>query len=161
MISGSASQKICLFIALLAISCEGNAWIAFGFKSGMSRFDVSRHLSDNESFVITNGEQQTRAGPEDNRSKYVMTYCATPQRLYLMRYGLDDSLEAFIETKNKFEKRYGQPTPLYAEPDYRDPDTWENADIAFIWDLNETETILLRHGGNETRAEFQDLSVCE
>lgn len=156
-----AKARVILVIAMLVVSSQSKAWIAFGFKSGMSRFDVSRQLSDKESFVITHGEQQTLAGPEDNPSKYGLVYCATPQKLYLMRFSLDDSVDAFSKVKAKFEKRYGEPTPLSSISDYRNPETWENTDIAFIWDLNESETILLRHGSNGSSAEFQDLSVCE
>lgn len=160
-ITRKATARVILAIALLVISSQSQAWIAYGFKSGMSRLDVSRLLFDNESYLVTDGERQTHAGPKDNRSKYALVYCATPQKLYLMRFSLDDSLETFIETKAKFEKRYGEPTPLNARPNFRNPEIWENADIAFIWDLNESETILLKHTRNGTSAEFQDLSVCE
>ena len=66
-------------IALLVISGQGKAGIAYGFKSGMSRFDVSRLLSDKESFVILDGERQTRAGPESNQSRYNLIYCGVAQ----------------------------------------------------------------------------------
>ena len=157
----SKGTRIILLAAMLAISGQGKAWIAFGFKSGMSRLDVTRHLYDRESFVITDNGLQTRAGPDGNRSQYNMVYCASPQKLYLMRFSLEDSLQAFVQTKAKFEKRYGQPTALNAASDYQDPETWKNVDVAFIWDLNESETILLRHDRDGTSAEFQDLSVCE
>ena len=130
---------------MLVISSQSKAWIAYGFKSGMSRFDVIRYLSDNESMVITDGEQQTYAGPEDNKAKYNLIYCSIPQKLYLMQFSLDDSLEVFVKTK----------------ANYQDSEAWENIDISFIWDINEFETILLTHTGQETSAEFQDLSVCE
>jgi len=156
-----ATTRVILTIALLLISSHSQAWIAYGFKSGMSRFDVSRLLYENESYLVTDEERQTYAGPKGNQSKYALVYCATPQKLYLMRFRLDDSLETFIETKAKFEKRYGEPTSLNARPDFRNPEVWESVDIAFIWDLNRSETILLKHTRNGTSAEFQDLSVCE
>ena len=156
-----SNTRIALLITLLAISSQSKAWIAFGFKSGMSRFDVTRHLSDNESFVITDGDQQTYAGPEDDRTKYKLIYCSTPQKLFFMRFRLDDSLEAFVKTKEKFEKRYGEPTSLDSKSGAQYSDAWEDVDIAFLWDLNESETIFLSHTSNGTSAEFQDLSVCE
>lgn len=146
---------------MLVVSGQGKAWIAYGFKSGMSRFDVTRHLTDNESLVVIDDELQTRAGPGDNRSKYHLTYCSTPQKLYLMRFRLDDSLEAFVKAKEKYEKRYGEATPLNGESNYRNPATWNSANIAFIWDLNDSETILLKHDSEGSTAEFQDLSVCQ
>ena len=160
-ISSSISIRTIFLIAMLALSSQGKAWIAFGFKSGMSRFDVSRYLSDNESFVITDDEQQTYAGPMDNQSKYNLVYCSTPQKLFMMRFRLDDSLEVFVKTKEKFDKRYGEPTAIDSKSDYRDAEAWQNVDVSFLWDLNESETILLTHSSNGTSAEFQDLSVCE
>ena len=143
------------------MSGQSKAWIAFGFQSGMSRFDVTRYLSDNESFVITDGAQQTYAGPEDNRSKYNLIYCSRPQKLYLMQFKLADSRAVFRETKDKFEKRYGKPSQLDSASDYWETESWENVSISFIWDLNEYETIVLEHRDNESTAEFQDLSVCK
>ena len=160
-ISSSTSIRIILLIAMLALSSQSKAWIAFGFKSGMSRFDVSRYLSDNESFVITDDEQQTYAGPRDNQSQYNLVYCSTPQKLFMMRFRLDDSFEVFVKTKEKFDKRYGEPTALDSKSDYRDSGAWETVDVSFLWDLNESETILLTHTSSGTSAEFQDLSVCE
>lgn len=127
----------------------------------MSRLDVTRHLYEKDSFVITDGDKQTKAGPENNQSQYQFVYCATPQKLFLMRFRLDDSFEAFIKTKKKFEKRYGQPAPLDTGSDYRDSANWENVEVAFLWHLNDSENILLIHAGNGTSAEFQDLSVCD
>jgi len=143
------------------MSSQSEAWIAHGFTSGMSRFDVTRYLSDNESLVVTDGALQTYAGPQDNEAKYNLVYCARPQKLYLMQFSLEDSLEVFVKTKEKYEKRYGEPTPLDNTSDYWESENWENVDIAFIWDLNESETILLKHSKKGTSAEFQDLSVCK
>ena len=148
-------------IAMLLIAGQGKAWIAYGFQSGMSRFAVARHLADNASWVITEGDRQTLAGPVDKQSQYSLTYCSSPQRLYLMRFELDDSLEVFVETKHKFDKRYGEPTPLHPQADFRDAAAWADAEVSFIWDVNETETVLLTHSGSGTSAEFQDLSVCK
>ena len=68
---------------MLIMSSQSKAWIAYGFQSGMSRFDVTRYLSDNESLVITEGAQQTYAGPNDNKTKYNLIYCSKPHKLYL------------------------------------------------------------------------------
>jgi hypothetical protein len=146
---------------MLAVSSQAQAWIAFGFKSGMSRFEVTGYLSDRESFVISEGERQTLAGPGDNPSKYNMVYCSRLQVLYLMRFRLEDSLEVFLKTKEKFEKRYGEPTPLNSKSVNWNPAHWEGTDLSFLWDLNESETILLTHNSKGTSAEFQDLSVCQ
>lgn len=146
---------------MLVISGQSKAWIAYGFKSGMSRFDVLKHLSDNDSLVVTDGEQQTYAGPEDDTAKYNLIYCSKPHKLYLMQYRLDDSFEVFEQAKEKYEKRYGEPTPLDYVSEYWESENWENIDISFIWDLNESETIVLSHFSNGTHAEFQDLSVCK
>ena len=78
-----------------------------------------------------------------------------------MQYDLDDSLQAFVSTKEKYESRYGDPTPLNNEADNWEADNWEHVDISFIWDLNEFETIVLMHNKGKTQAEFQDLSVCK
>lgn len=139
---------------------QGKAWIAYGFQSGMSRFSVTRLLSDNASWVITDGERQTQAGPSENRAQYSLVYCSTPQKLYLMRFRLDDSLQAFVETRQKFERRYGEPTALQPQADFYDAAAWADAEVSFLWDVNESETVLLMHSGSGTSAEFQDLSVC-
>lgn len=143
------------------MSGQSKAWIAFGFQSGMSRFDVTRYLSDNDTFVITDGAQQTYAGPEDNKSKYNLIYCSKPQKLYLMQFKLADSRAIFVETKEKFEKRYGKPSQQDPASDYWETGNWENVSISYMWDLNEYETIVLERRDNETSAEFQDLSVCK
>lgn len=143
-------------IALLTLSGQATAWIAYGFRSGMSRFEVTGHLSDRQSYFITEDAEQTFAGPEDDQAKYNMIYCSSPQTLYLMKFRLPDSPAEFAKAKKKYEKRYGQPDGM----DDWESANWEDADISFIWDLNESETILLTHSNNETRAEFQDLSVC-
>lgn len=146
---------------MLVISGQGKAWIAFGFQSGMSRFDVTRYLADNESLVITDGAQQTYAGPEDNQSKYNLIYCSRPQKLYIMQFRLADSRADFIKTKEKFEKRYGNPSQLDSASGYWETENWENVSISFTWELNEYETIILERRDNETIAEFQDLSICK
>ena len=155
------SIRILILTALLVISGQGKAWIAFGFKSGMSRFDVARYLSDNETWAIADGARHTDAGPQDDRFKYQRVYFAKPQKLYLMQFRPGDSLEQFEQMRDKFEKRYGEPTPLKPVPDYLESSRWPDTEVAFIWDLNEYETILLQHDRDGTRAEFQDLSVCE
>ena len=152
--------RIILLVTMLTISCQSKAWIAYGFKSGMSRLDVARLLYEKESLVVTDGDKQTYAGPGDDQSQYQFIYCSTPQKLYLMRFRLDDSFEAFIDAKKKFEKRYGEPAPLDSALDYRDSANWRNVEVAFLWYLNESETILLTHTDEGTTAEFQDLSVC-
>ena len=146
-----------LLIALLIMSSPTAAWIAHGFKSGMSRFEVTGQLSDKASLVITEGAQQTFAGPDDNKTKYTLVYCSSPQKLYLMKFGLADSRMEFAKTKQKYEKRYGKPEGL----DDWESANWEDTDVSFIWDLNESETILLTHNSNGSSAEFQDLSVCQ
>lgn len=143
------------------MSGQSKAWIAFGFQSGMSRFDVTRYLSDNDSFVITDGAQQTYAGPEDNKSKYNLIYCSKPQKLYLMQFKLADSRAVFVKTKEKFDKRYGKPSQQDPASDYWETGNWENVSISFTWELNEYETIVLERRDNVTSAEFQDLSVCK
>jgi hypothetical protein len=149
--------RIFLLIATLIVPGQGMAWIAYGLKSGMSRFEVARHLSDKESFVIVEGEGQTVAGPAGDPEKYSLSYCSSPEKLYLLKFRLAGSLAEFVKTKQKYEKRYGKPD---GPGDWKSLD-WEVADITFIWELNESETILLTHANNETSAEFQDLSVCD
>ena len=146
---------------MIIVSGQSKAWIAYGFTSGMSRFDVTRHLSENESLVVTDEAQQTYAGPPGNEKKYNLVYCSKPQKLYLMQFSLDDSLETFTKTKEKYERRYGEPTPPGYKSGNWESATWEYVDISFIWDLNESETIVLRRSKQGTQAEFQDLSVCK
>ncbi len=153
--------KTTLLIAMLSVSGPSEAWIAYGFKSGMSRFDVVKSLSDKESFVISEDAEQTYAGPDGNTTKYNLVYCSTPQKLYLMKFRLADSFAVFMQAREKYEKRYGKPEGLDHASDNLEPENWENADIALIWDINEFETILLTHGKNGTSAEFQDVSVCQ
>ena len=140
---------------------QSKAWIAYGFKSGMNRFDIIRHLSDNESLVVTEREQQMYVGPNDNKTKYKLIYCAVPQKLYSMQYNLTDSLEVFVKTKEKYEKRYGKPIRQDSKSDDWESKNWESVDVSFIWDLSESETLLLKHSSDGTHAEFQDLSVCK
>ena len=146
---------------MLLMPSQSNAWIAYGFKSGMSRFDIMGYLSDNESLVTTEGEQQMYVGPGNDKTRYKLIYCSVPQKLYLMQYNLADSLEVFVKTKEKYEKRYGQPSRQDSNFDDWETEHWESVDVSFIWDLNESETILLRHGSDGTHAEFQDLSACQ
>jgi hypothetical protein len=149
--------RIILLVSLLVVSGPSAAWIAYGFHSGMSRFEVTGHLFDKESLVITEGTQQTLAGPDDNKTKYDLVYCSSPQKLYLLKLRLADSRADFVKTKQKYEKRYGKPDGL----DAWESANWEDVDVSFIWGLNESETILLTHTNNQTSAEFQDLSVCK
>jgi len=107
--------------------------------------------------VIIEGAQQTFAGPDDNKTKYTLVYCSSPQKLYLMKFRLADSRLEFVNTKQKYEKRYGKPEGLGD----RDSANWDDADVSFLWVLNESETILLTHNRTGTSAEFQDLSVCQ
>ena len=146
---------------MLVMSSQSKAWIAYGFKSGVNRFDVIKHLSDNESLVVTESEREMYVGPNDNKTKYKLIHCSVPQKLYLMQYNLSDSLEVFVKTKEKYEKRYGKPSRQDSKSDDWESENWEYVDISFIWDLNESETIVLSHSSNGTHAEFQDLSVCE
>ena len=149
--------RIVLFIAMLIVSGPGVAWIAYGFQSGMSRFEVTRQLTDKESLVITQGAQQMFAGPDDNRTKFNLVYCASPQKLYLLKFRLTDSRVDFVKAKDKYEKRYGKPD---GSDDWESM-SWGDVDSSLIWHLNESETILLARSNNETSAEFQDLSVCK
>ena len=141
---------------MMIMSSPGAAWIAYGFQSGMSRFEVSRQLSEKDALVTTEDAQQTFAGPGDNQSKYNLIYCSSPQKLYLLKFRLTDSQAEFVKEKKKYEKRYGKPEG----PDDWGSTNWGDVEISLIWDLNESETILLTRKANETSAEFQDLSVC-
>ena len=153
--------RIIVLIAMLVISGQSKAWIAYGFKSGMSRFDVQGYLSEKESFVITENAQQTLAGPDDHISKYNLVYCSTPQKLYLMKFRLSDSLLVFEQVKEKYERRYGKPESSGQASDYLDNENWEASSISLLWVINESETILLTHSNQGTVAEFQDVSVCK
>ena len=150
-------KRIILLIAMMLVSSPGAAWIAYGFQSGMSRFEVSRQLSEKDALVINEGAQQTFAGPGDNHEKYNLIYCSSPQKLYLLKFRLADSRAEFVKAKRKFEKRYGKPEG----PHGWESTNWEDVEISFIWDLNESETILLTRSANKTSVEFQDLSVCQ
>jgi hypothetical protein len=153
--------RIILLIAVLAVPGQSQAWIAYGFKSGMSRFDVERYLSEKESLVISEDAGQTFAGPDGSDSRYDLIYCATPQKLYLMKFRLSDSLTVFKKTKEKYEKRYGKPEGLGHGSDDWGTNSWDSVDISLMWVINESETILLTHDGQGTVAEFQDVSVCK
>ena len=150
-----------MLIAMLVIPGQCKAWIAYGFKSGMSRFDVQRYLSEKASFVITEDARQTFAGADDNNTKYNLVYCSSPQILYLMKFRLSDSLAAFARAKEKYEKRYGKPEELGHASDYRRNEAGKAVDISLLWVINESETILLTHSKQGTVAEFQDVSVCQ
>lgn len=156
-ISSSMKLTIILLVATLIMPSPAAAWIAYGFKSGMSRFEVTGYLADKKSLVITEGAEQTFAGTGDNPAKYNLVYCSSPQKLYLLKFKLGDSAAQFEKTREKYEKRYGNPDVLN---DWGS-ENWEEADVALVWDLNESETILLTHGSDGSSAEFQDLSVCK
>jgi hypothetical protein len=153
--------RITMLIAALILPCQGEAWIGYGFKSGMSRFDVTRYLYEKEGFEITEDDQHTVAATGDGEIIYKLVYCSTPQKLYLMKFRLFDSPAVFMKTLEKYGKRYGEPEGLDDVPDYRESDNWEDVDVSLIWDLNESETILLTHGSNGTITEFQDISICQ
>jgi len=153
--------RIIALVAMLVVCGQSEAWIAYGFKSGMSRFDVLRYLSERKPLVITENAQQTLAGPDENNASYSFIYCSTPQKLYLMKFRLNDSHAAFEKTKQKYERRYGEPESRERVSDGREQENWEAVDISLIWIINESETILLTHGNNRTVAEFQDVSVCK
>jgi len=150
-----------LLIALLAACGRSEAWIAYGFKSGMSRFEVERYLSDNGSLVITEDAQQTYAGPDGDQARYNLVYCSTPQRLYLMKFRLPDSRDAFIEARKKYASRYGEPEGADSAASDSTSTDWADVDVSLIWYLSESETILLNHDSAGTSAEFQDISVCK
>ena len=150
-----------MLIAALIIPCQGEAWIAYGFKSGMSRFDVTRYLYEKEDLEIAEDDQHTVAATGNGEIIYKLIYCSTPQKLYLMKFRLADSPVIFMKTLEKYEKRYGKPEGLGDVPDYRESENWEDIAISLIWDLNESETILLTHNNNGTVTEFQDISVCQ
>ena len=136
----------------------GNAWIAYGFRSGMSRFDVHRQLFEKETLIVSEEDRQTLAGPTDNQFRYSLVYCSTPQRLYLMKYRLNESQATFLEARKKYEKRYG--TPESSGSDLSELENWNTTHLSLIWVINDYETILLTHDDQGTVAEFQDVSVC-
>jgi hypothetical protein len=153
--------RLTILIAAMIIPGQSEAWIAYGFKSGMSRFDVTRYLYEKERFDISGDDQQSVAATDDGEIIYRLVYCSTPQKLYLMKFRLVDSPAVFMKTLEKYEKRYGEPEGLNDVPDYRESDNWEDVDVSLIWDLNESETILLTHNSNGTITEFQDISICQ
>lgn len=152
---------IIVLVAMLVISTQSKAWIAYGFKSGMSRFDVQRYLSEKESLVVTEDAQKTLAGPDENNARYDLIYCSRPQKLYLMKFRLSDSPVAFLKAKEKYERRYGKPEISDHLPDFPDNANWDAVNVSLIWIINESETILLTHSNNVTIAEFQDVSICK
>ena len=160
-LAGKMKTRIIVLIAMLVVSGQSEAWIAYGFKSGMSRFDVERYLSEKVSLVISEDAQQTLAGPDGDNGKYNLVYCSTPQKLYLMKFRLSDSLAVFRKTLEKYERRYGKPEGLGRGADDWENENWQTIDISLMWIVNDSETILLTHGNQGTVAEFQDVSVCE
>ena len=152
--------RLILLIAMLAVYGHSHAWIAYGFKSGMSRFDVQRYLAEKDSLVISENARETIAGPGDHNSKYRLVYCSTPQKLYLMKYRLDESRSAFVQAREKYEKRYGKPEGLDHASGSRGAENWATTDVSLMWVINESETILLTHDEQGTIAEFQDVSIC-
>lgn len=152
--------KSILLIAALLLPCQSFAWIAYGFKSGMSRFDVSRLLAEKDSLVITEGTRQTDAASQTDDRHYSLVYCATPQRLYLMRYRLSDDPASLARTLQKLELRYGEPEGLDEASGYTGSDDQAAAGLAAIWSLNEYETVLLTRDRDGMHVEFQDVSVC-
>ena len=151
---------LAVLIAALLFPCQGLGWIAYGFKSGMSRFDVARQLAEDPSVLTTEQAGQTLAATRDGRPRYVLGYCSSPHRLYLMKFALPDSREVFARTLAKFERRYGSPEALDKAAAYLRADGQEDIEVTLIWNLNESETILLTRDAGGTRAEFQDVSVC-
>ena len=155
------NSKALLFTVLMLAAGQAQAWIAYGFQSGMSRFKVEGHLADRASLVITGAEDETFAGPSQREVVYHLAYCSSPQLLYRMRYRLSESRDQFDATRNKFERRYGTPEQSGDLDSDMSAEDWRNADVALIWQLNQSETILLEHDRDGTVAEFQDLSVCQ
>lgn len=150
-----------LLLALWLGPGQGDAWIAYGFKSGMSRFEVARNLSENHSLEVTEGAQRTWAVSPDGVIRYDFNYCSKPQRLYMMKFSLPDSPQAFAGASEKYEKRYGKPEGRDVPAGNRDLADWAELEVILIWHIGESETILLSHDDNGTHAEFQDVSVCD
>lgn len=149
-----------LLVIAIALPCRADAWIAYGFKSGMSRFDVTERLSERELQVITQGLRQTDAASRAGEQQFRLVYCSTPQLLYLMRYRLPDDPASFAKTLRKLERRYGEPEGLGDSSAYRDSIDQPGAKLTAIWNLNEFETILLIRDQSGMHVEFQDVSVC-
>jgi hypothetical protein len=147
-------------LAALLVPGEGMAWIAYGFKSGMSRFEVASQLSEHTSLAVTEGARETLVHAIADDTGYSLVYCSTPQKLYLMKFGLPDSAQEFARTLAKFERRYGEPEGLERAASYLNPGKWDDAEVSLIWNLNEFETILLTRDAEGARAEFQDVAVC-
>ena len=153
-------SKTILLAAALLLPCQSFAWIAYGFKSGMSRFDVSELLAERDSLVITEAARQTEVRGSTDDRQYSLVYCATPQRLYLMRYRLPDDPESFVQTLQKLESRYGEPEGLGDSFAYTHSKDQQDAKLTAIWNLNEYEPVLLIRDQNGMQVEFQDVSVC-
>ena len=149
--------RLILFFAMLCACSQAQAWIGYGFKSGMSRYVVESHLADNGLSLVSAAERETLAGPDPGEIRYRMLYCSTPQVLYRMLYRLADTHEEFVATRHKFERRYGTPEGV----DAGSSENWRNADVSLIWHISDSETILLQHDRSGTVAEFQDVSVCQ
>jgi hypothetical protein len=152
--------KIILLASLLLVSPQGAAWIAYGFQSGMSRFDVAAQVADRGGRVTTEDGRQMYAVSADEQTSYQMLFCSTPQKLYLMRYSPADSPETFAFLLRKYQRRFGEPEGPDDVSVYRQAEAWENADIALIWHVSESETLLLTHDGDGIGVEFQNVSVC-
>ena len=147
-------------LLLLGIG-QAQAWIAYGFTSGMSRFVVESNLAEDGSLVVTGAEGETLAGPENSKTRYYLAYCSSPQILFRLRYRLAETRDVFDATRHKFERRYGTPDSNGDLDPLASAEEWRNADVSLIWQLNNGETVLLEHDRDGTIAEFQDLSVCQ
>ena len=150
---------LAVLIAAMLFPGQGLGWIAYGFKSGMSRFEVAAQLAEDPSLLTTEQAGQTLAATRDGQASYVLEYCSSPHRLYLMKFGLPDSREVFERTLAKFERRYGSPEGLDKAAAYL-RDDGRDIEVMLIWNLNDAETILLTRDAGGMRAEFQDVSVC-
>ena len=153
--------RILLLLVTLFAAGQAQAWIAYGFKSGMSRFSVEGYLADDSTLVVTGAEAETFAGPENSRTLYHLVYCSSPQILYRMKFRLLDTHDEFVATKTKFERRYGTPESSGDVVAADSSEDWQNTDVSLIWSISDTETILLEHDRDGTTAEFQDVSVCQ
>ena len=158
--SKPVKKPLAILIAAMLFPCQGLGWIAYGFKSGTSRFDVAQQLAEDRSLLTTENAEQTFAARLDGQPQYTLEYCSSPHRLYLMKYTLPDSREVFARTLAKFERRYGSPEGLDKATAYLQSDDPQDIEITLIWNLNESETILLTRDASGLRAEFQDVSVC-
>jgi hypothetical protein len=153
-------KKLIGLAALLLVSSPCGAWIAYGFQSGMSRFDVATHLADRGFRVTSEDGRQTLAVDSDTGTSYTMVYCSTPQKLYRMKFRLADSPDAFAGALQKYERRYGKPEGLDGVTGQARPRGPDNAEVFLIWYLSESETLVLTRGSDGANVEFQNVSVC-